>query len=178
MADRGDDLAPLIVAVKRKRLLRNWIDVAGGAHALIEHLMQLLNLGDDGGSLAQVAHDLLRGTQDTAMIQLKLEHRESYAVERRQLGGLDRARENALVGAKPGRLVGVGCAAGADAFVRSSAPSALVWRASALPALPRRASFAARSVALVGAVAAGAVGSALVGFVSSPLSLLVLPSAP
>ncbi|MBK8755511.1 MAG: hypothetical protein IPL99_29515 [Candidatus Competibacteraceae bacterium] len=50
-----------------------------------------------------------------------------------------------------GRSVAVGCAGGADAFVRAAAPAALVFSAAAFGSGP--ASFARRSAALVAAVA-------------------------
>jgi hypothetical protein len=50
----------------------------------------------------------------------------------------------------------VGCASGADGFARAGAPGARVFRASSFrrPGVPFRASFAARSVAFVRALAA------------------------
>lgn len=65
-----------------------------------------------------------------------------------------------------GRSIAVGCAAGADAVVRSAAPSAVVFSASAFGA--GRAAFARRSVALVRAVSAGGPGSGLVVFPAAP----------
>jgi hypothetical protein len=62
-----------------------------------------------------------------------------------------------------GRSVAVGCAGGVDLFVRSAAPGAVVFSASAFGSGP--AAFAVRSVALVRAVAAGGPGS---GFVVCP----------
>ena len=63
-----------------------------------------------------------------------------------------------------GRAVAVGCAGGADSFVRAAVPGALVFRVAS-PAVP--AAFAARSVALVRAAAAGGPGSGLVVFPSA-----------
>jgi hypothetical protein len=74
-----------------------------------------------------------------------------------------------------GRSVAVGCAGGADLFVRSAAPGALVFAASAFGA--GRAAFAARSVALVRAVAAGGPGSGFVVFPASPCPSGLSPSA-
>ena len=63
-----------------------------------------------------------------------------------------------------GRGVAVGCAGGADSFVRGAVPGAQVFRVSP-PLVP--AAFAARSVALVRAAAAGGPGSGLVVFPSA-----------
>jgi len=81
-----------------------------------------------------------------------------------------------------GRRVAVGCARGADQLVRSAAPGALVFSASAVAAsagLPAgsRASFARRSASLVSAVAASGPGAGFVGFVSSPCQASVRPSS-
>jgi hypothetical protein len=75
-----------------------------------------------------------------------------------------------------GRSVAVGCAAGADLFVRVAAPGAVVF---AVPGSGRRPAslFAARSVALVRSVAAGGPGSALVVFPASPCPAGLSPSA-
>lgn len=72
-----------------------------------------------------------------------------------------------------GRSVAVGCAAGADSFVRAAAPGALVFPVSG----SSRSAFAARSVALVRAVAAGGPGSGLVVFPAAPCPAGLLPSA-
>ncbi|MEI2781267.1 MAG: hypothetical protein V9H25_08375 [Candidatus Competibacter sp.] len=74
-----------------------------------------------------------------------------------------------------GRSVAVGCAAGADSFVRAAAPGALVFSAAAFGA--GRGAFAARSVALVRAVAAGGPGSGFVVFPSAPCPAGLSPSA-
>jgi hypothetical protein len=74
-----------------------------------------------------------------------------------------------------GRSVAVGCAAGADAFVRSAAPGALVFSAAAFGS--GRSAFAARSVALVRAVAAGGPGSGFVVFPGAPCPAGLSPSA-
>jgi len=66
--------------------------------------------------------------------------------------------------AAAGRGVAVGCAGGADGFVRAAVPGAQVFRVSP-PLVP--AAFAARSVALVRAAAAGGPGSGLVAFPSA-----------
>lgn len=71
-----------------------------------------------------------------------------------------------------GRAVAVGCAGGADAFVRAAAPSALVFSVSG----SSRSAFAARSVRLVRAVAAGGPGSGLVVFPAAPCPAGLLPS--
>ena len=81
---------------------------------------------------------------------------------------------------RSGRGVAVGCAAGADALVRAAAPGCAVFSAAAFPGLPARAALAARSAALVSAVAASGVGAAFVGFVASgpcPAGLLPARSA-
>jgi len=74
-----------------------------------------------------------------------------------------------------GRSVAVGCAPGADLFVRSAAPGALVFSASSFGS--GRAAFAARSVALVRAVAAGGPGSGFVVFPAAPCPSGLSPSA-
>lgn len=77
-----------------------------------------------------------------------------------------------------GQPVAVGCAAGADAFVRSAAGArARVFRASAFrqPGARWAAALVARSVALARAVA-GSPSPALVGFVSIPCPAGLLPS--
>jgi hypothetical protein len=74
-----------------------------------------------------------------------------------------------------GRSVAVGCAGGADRFVRSAAPGAVVFAAAAFGA--GRAAFAARSVALVRAVAAGGPGSGFVVFPAAPCPAGLAPSA-
>ena len=74
-----------------------------------------------------------------------------------------------------GRSVAVGCAAGADAFVRAAAPGALVF---SVPGSGRRpaAWFAARSVALVRSVAAAGPGSGFVAFPAAPCPAGLSPS--
>ena len=74
-----------------------------------------------------------------------------------------------------GRSVAVGCAAGADGFVRGAAPAARVFAASAFGS--GRASFARRSSALVAAVAAGGPGSGLVVFPAAPCPPGLRPSS-
>ena len=74
-----------------------------------------------------------------------------------------------------GRAVAVGCVGGADAFVRCAAPGAVVFAASAFGS--GRAAFAARSVALVRAVAAGGPGSGFVVFPCAPYPPGLSPSA-
>lgn len=73
-----------------------------------------------------------------------------------------------------GRSVAVGCAPGADAFVRSAALGALVFSVAAFGS--GRGAFAARSVALVRAVAAGGSGSGFVVFPSAPCPVGLVPS--
>ena len=74
-----------------------------------------------------------------------------------------------------GRSVAVGCAGGADAFVRLAAPGAVVFSASSFGS--GRSAFAARSVALVRAVAAGGPGSGFVVFPAAPCPSGLLPSS-
>lgn len=74
-----------------------------------------------------------------------------------------------------GRSVAVGCAGGADAFVRAAAPGAVVFSVPAVPR-PSPAAFAARSVSLVLAVAAGGPGSGFVVFPSAPCPAGLSPS--
>lgn len=73
-----------------------------------------------------------------------------------------------------GRPVFVGCASGADRFVRSVAPSAVVF-AVAPPLSP--AAFAARSVRLVRAVAGSGPAAGFVVFPSAPCPPGLLPSS-
>ena len=75
-----------------------------------------------------------------------------------------------------GRSVVVGCAGGADAFVRSVAPGAVVFAVPGSGLRPA-AWFAARSVALVRSVAAGGPGSGFVAFPSAPCPVGLSPSA-
>jgi hypothetical protein len=80
-----------------------------------------------------------------------------------------------------GRGVAVGCAPGADLLVRSAAgPAASVFSVAALGLSSAGCGgFAARSVALVRAVAASGPGAGLVVFVSRPCPSGLLPcSAP
>jgi len=74
-----------------------------------------------------------------------------------------------------GRSVAVGCAAGADSFARAAAPGARVFSVAAFGS--GRGAFAARSVALVRAVAAGGPGSGFVVFPASPCPAGLSPSA-
>ena len=74
-----------------------------------------------------------------------------------------------------GRSVAVGCAAGADAFVRAAAPGAVVFSVAAFGS--GRSAFARRSAALVAAVAAGGAGSGFVVFPSAPCPAGLVPSA-
>lgn len=74
-----------------------------------------------------------------------------------------------------GRGVAVGCASGADAFVRRACSSAVVFSASSFGS--GRDSFAARSAAFVRAVAASGSGCGLVAFVSSPCPVGLLPAS-
>jgi len=87
-----------------------------------------------------------------------------------------------LVGAVVGRVVAaggsvvVGCAAGADQFVRSAALGAVVFSVASGQWGRGRGAFAGRSAALVRHVAAvGPSCAALVGFVSSPCPVGVVP---
>ena len=75
-----------------------------------------------------------------------------------------------------GRSVAVGCAGGADAFVRAAAPGARVFAVPGAGLRPA-AWFAARSVALVRAAAAGGSGSGFVAFPSAPCPAGLSPSA-
>ena len=74
-----------------------------------------------------------------------------------------------------GRGVAVGCASGADAFVRGVCSSAVVF--SVLSFGSGRAAFARRSAAFVSAVVSSGAGCGLVGFVSSPCPAGLFPSA-
>ncbi len=94
----------------------------------------------------------------------------------RRLPAAFRPLVSGVVGAvlSGGRSVAVGCAGGADAFVRAAAPGAVVFSAAAFGS--GRASFARRSAALVASVAAGGPGSGLVVFPSAPCPAGLLPS--
>jgi hypothetical protein len=70
--------------------------------------------------------------------------------------------------------VGVGCASGADAFVREAVPSACVFHASGFGV--GRGSFARRSASLVSAVAASPSPRGFVGFVASACPVGLVPS--
>ncbi len=74
-----------------------------------------------------------------------------------------------------GRGVAVGCASGADAFVRRACSSAVVFSASSFGS--GRGSFARRSAALVSAVSVSGAGCGLVAFVSSPCPSALVPSS-
>jgi len=74
-----------------------------------------------------------------------------------------------------GRGVAVGCASGADAFVRRACSSAVVFSASSFGS--GRGAFAARSAAFVRAVAASGSGCGLVAFVSASCPAGLLPSS-
>jgi hypothetical protein len=84
---------------------------------------------------------------------------------------------SAVVGAAvaSGLGVAVGCASGADALVRSAAPGARVFRASAFGS--GRTALVRRSVALVRAVAVSGSGARFFGFVVGPCPRSVSPSA-
>ena len=75
-----------------------------------------------------------------------------------------------------GRSVAVGCALGADALVRASAPSASVFRASSFGGGSRRSPLARRSATLVSTVSSSGPGAGFVGFVSSPCPADLAPS--
>jgi hypothetical protein len=64
------------------------------------------------------------------------------------------------------RGIAVGCANGADLFVRQAAPGAEVFSVASGRWGAGRAAFAARSAAMVRAVAASGPGAGFVGFVS------------
>ena len=95
----------------------------------------------------------------------------------RRLSPVFRPRVSGVVAASlaAGRSVAVGCAPGADSFVRGAAPGAVVFSAAAFGS--GRAAFAARSVALVRAVAAGGPGSGFVVFPAAPCPGGLVPSA-
>lgn len=75
-----------------------------------------------------------------------------------------------------GRLVVTGCARGADALVRDAAPSAVVFAVASGLWGRGRGAFAARSAALVRAVAASGPGAGLVVFVDRPCPTGLAPS--
>ncbi len=94
-----------------------------------------------------------------------------------QFSGLVRNVVRSVPGASA--QLAVGCAPGADQFVRQAAGfRALVFRASSfsVPGAPPAAALARRSVAMVRALAA-APPSILVAFASSPCPASVFPSA-
>lgn len=75
-----------------------------------------------------------------------------------------------------GQSLAVGCARGADQFVRLAAPGARVFYASAYGV--SRQAFARRSMAMVHAVAASSSPQRLIGFVCAPCPAgLLIPSA-
>lgn len=76
--------------------------------------------------------------------------------------------------AADGRVILVGCANGADAFVREVAPAAKVFKASNYGTGP--GSFAARSIAMVERAATRA-GSGLIAFPGIPCPSGLMPSA-
>jgi hypothetical protein len=75
-----------------------------------------------------------------------------------------------------GRGVAVGCAPGADALVRQAAPGAVVFPVASGRWGSGRRALAARSAALVRAVAASGPGAAFVGFVAAPCPPGVVPA--
>ena len=75
-----------------------------------------------------------------------------------------------------GASVSVGCAAGADSFVRSAVPGCQVFAVKSGKWGRCRSAYAQRSVALVSSLGTGP-GSAFIGFVSSPCPSRVRPSA-
>lgn len=81
----------------------------------------------------------------------------------------------ASAAAASGRAVVVGCAAGADEYVRRAVPGAVVFRASAFGSGVR--GLVARSAAMVRVVAGGGLGSGLVAFADVPCPSGVLPAA-
>ena len=95
----------------------------------------------------------------------------------RRLSPVFRPQVAAVVAAvlASGRFVAVGCAAGADSFVRAATPGAVVFSASSFGS--GRGAFAARSVALVRAVAAGGAGSGFVVFPAAPCPAGLVPSS-
>jgi hypothetical protein len=76
-----------------------------------------------------------------------------------------------------GRGVATGCARGADAFVRSSCPSALVFSVSSGRFGYGRPAFARRSVSLVKAVAGSGPGAGFVILADSPCPAGLVPSS-
>lgn len=75
-----------------------------------------------------------------------------------------------------GRGVAVGCAAGADALVRAACPGAQVFSVVTGRWGQGPQAFAARSSALVRAVAASGAGAGMVGFVAGPCPVGVVPA--
>lgn len=73
--------------------------------------------------------------------------------------------------------VAVGCAAGADRFVRQAAAAPLVFSVASGRWGVGRSAFAARSQAMVRAVAASGPSAQLVGFVAGPCPAGVVPAA-
>jgi len=95
----------------------------------------------------------------------------------RRLPAAFRPLVSGVVGAvlSGGRSVAVGCAGGADSFVRAAAPGAAVFAVASFGA--GRSAFARRSAALVRSVAAGGPGSGLVVFPAAPCPPGLVPSA-
>jgi len=75
-----------------------------------------------------------------------------------------------------GRGVAVGCAPGADALVRSACPEARVFSVASGRYGRGPQAYAARSAALVRAVAASGSGAGLVGFPAAPCPAGVAPA--
>jgi len=75
-----------------------------------------------------------------------------------------------------GHGVAVGCAGGADLFVRQACPSARVFSVVSGQWGKSRGAFAARSQSMVRSVVGSGSGAALVGFVSAPCPAGVFPA--
>ncbi len=96
----------------------------------------------------------------------------------RRLSAIYRPRVVAVVAAilADGREVLVGDANGADAFVRSAAPSAEVFKVESKNQFKSKGDFVARSIRLVRAVAAGSTGSGFIVFPDKPCPPGLSPS--
>jgi hypothetical protein len=74
------------------------------------------------------------------------------------------------------RRPAVGCAAGADELVRAADPDALVFRVRSGEWGPGLGAYAARSAAMVAAVAASGAGAGVVGFAGEPCPVRLKPA--
>lgn len=70
----------------------------------------------------------------------------------------------------------VGCAAGADLAVRQAVPSALVFRASNYPQMPRKVALVRRSIAMVHTLSTAPAPRQLLAFPAAPCPAGIVPA--